>query len=78
MADQHDPSEPQDEPRRSGLPRQPEPRDRDPWAPPAQRVVMDEAATDEGAADPSPANEAADRAVGVGERDTSAPRPPAA
>ncbi|MBI0378467.1 hypothetical protein JBE27_19835, partial [Streptomyces albiflaviniger] len=54
MADQHDPSEPQDEQRRPGLPRQPEPLDRDPWAPPAQRVAMDKAAGEVGAADSGP------------------------
>ncbi|OPF72714.1 hypothetical protein VT50_0231065, partial [Streptomyces antioxidans] len=85
MADQHDPPEPQDEQRRSGPPRQPEPLDRDPWAPPAQRVAMEKktagdkaagnkAAGASGAADA----DVADKAVGAAEQNTSAPRPPAA
>ncbi|MBL1101267.1 DUF4190 domain-containing protein [Streptomyces coffeae] len=44
MAEQHDQPSPQDGtggPPESGRPRQPEPRDRDPWAPPAQRVPLD-------------------------------------
>ncbi|MEE4585106.1 hypothetical protein V2K49_18415, partial [Streptomyces sp. DSM 41602] len=61
MADQHDPSEPQaqDEPPRPGQPRQPEPLERDPWAPPAQRVAMgkgpmDKAADEQGMPAPRP------------------------
>ncbi|GAA0664941.1 hypothetical protein GCM10009548_36210 [Streptomyces malaysiensis subsp. malaysiensis] len=92
MADQHEPSEPQDVTRRPGQPRQPEPLDRDPWAPPAQRVSMEKVensrtgngSADQGAAPEHATDKAMDKVTGravsqvVGEPEIPAPRHPVA